>query len=80
MLRNFLEVGGEYAFRLRGEAHAWTPETVSALQHAVRGNSYERYKAFAHLINEQSERYLTIRGLFRIKTAEEDGRAAGADR
>jgi glutamate synthase (NADPH/NADH) large chain len=74
VLRTFLEVGGEYAFRLRGEAHAWTPETVSALQHAVRGNSFDRFKAFSHLINEQAERFLTIRGLFRIKNAEEDGR------
>ena len=46
VLRTFLEVGGEYAFRFRGEAHAWTPETVSLLQHAVRGNSYERFKEF----------------------------------
>ena len=75
VLRTFLDVGGEYAFRLRGEQHAWTPETVSTLQHAVRGNSYDRYKEFAALINEQSERLLTIRGLFRVKTADEDGRA-----
>ncbi|MGD9847300.1 MAG: glutamate synthase large subunit, partial [Variibacter sp.] len=74
VLRNFLDVGGEYAFRMRGEAHAWTPETVSTLQHAVRGNSFERFKAFSAMINEQSERLLTIRGLFRIKSAEEDGR------
>ncbi|MBN8957666.1 MAG: glutamate synthase large subunit [Rhizobiales bacterium] len=74
VLRNFLEVGGEYAFRMRGEAHAWTPETVSTLQHAVRGNSFDRFKAFSAMINEQSERLLTIRGLFRIKSAEEDGR------
>ena len=74
VLRHFLDIGGEYAFRIRGEAHVWTSETVSTLQHAVRGNSYEKYRAFARLINEQSERFLTIRGLFRIKSAEEDGR------
>ncbi|HEX2654166.1 MAG TPA: glutamate synthase large subunit [Xanthobacteraceae bacterium] len=74
VLRNSLEVGGEYAFRMRGEAHAWTPETVAALQHAVRGNSYERYRGFAEIVNEQSEKILTIRGLFTIKTAEDDGR------
>ena len=39
VLRDALEVGGEYAYRLRGEAHSWTPETVSLLQHAVRGNA-----------------------------------------
>ena len=46
----------------------------STLQHAVRGNSLERYKAFAKILNEQSERLLTLRGLFRIKTAEDEKR------
>jgi glutamate synthase (NADPH/NADH) large chain len=73
--RNALDVGGEYAFRMRGEDHVWTSNTVAALQHAVRGNSYERYRAFAAQINEQTERLLTIRGLFRLKGAAEDGRA-----
>ena len=63
-----------FAYRLRGEDHAWTPESVTRLQHAVRGNSLERYKAFAKILNEQSERLLTIRGLFRLKSAAEDGR------
>lgn len=76
VLRTFLEVGGEYAYRLRGEAHVWTPETVSNLQHAVRGNSLERYRSFAKIINEQSEKLVTIRGLFRIRSAEEAGRKA----
>ncbi len=69
-----LDVGGEYAFRSRGEDHAWTAESVSLLQHAVRGNSQERYRAFAKTLNEQSERLLTLRGLFRLKSAENDGR------
>ncbi|MGZ9083817.1 MAG: glutamate synthase central domain-containing protein, partial [Rhodoplanes sp.] len=73
--RNALDVGGEYAYRVRGEDHVWTFETVAALQHAVRGNSFDRYRAFAAMVNEQSERLVTIRGLFRIKSAEEDGRA-----
>ncbi|MHB2165464.1 glutamate synthase large subunit [Alsobacter sp. R-9] len=72
--RNALEVGGEYAYRIRGEAHSWTPQSVSLLQHAVRGNSQDRYREFAKLLNEQSEQLLTIRGLFRIRKAEEDGR------
>src|SRR3984893_8611736 len=66
--KNALDVGGEYAYRTRGEDHAWTAESVSTLQHAVRGNSLERYKAFAKILNEQSERLLTLRGLFKIKT------------
>ena len=69
-----LDVGGEYAYRTRGEDHAWTAESVSTLQHAVRGNSLERYKAFAKILNEQSERLLTLRGLFKIKTAEDEKR------
>src|SRR6267142_2387977 len=52
-----LDVGGEYAYRTRGEDHAWTAESVSTLQHAVRGNSHERYRAFAKILNEQSERF-----------------------
>ncbi|WP_411286516.1 glutamate synthase large subunit [Phenylobacterium sp.] len=65
-----LDVGGTYAWRLRGETHAWTPESVSRLQHAVRGNLPDEYRAFAAEINEQSERLLTIRGLMRLKPAE----------
>ncbi|HKH81227.1 MAG TPA: glutamate synthase large subunit [Methylovirgula sp.] len=72
--RNALDVGGDYAYRIRGEAHSWTPQTVSLLQHAVRGNALEKYKAYAALLNDQRTQPLTIRGLFRIKTAEEDGR------
>ena len=68
--RDLLDVGGAYAFRLRGEEHAWTPESVSNLQHAVRGNQSEAYKAFAGSINEQSQRLLTIRGLMRLKPAD----------
>jgi glutamate synthase (NADPH) large chain len=72
--RNALDVGGEYAYRTRGEDHAWTAESVSTLQHAVRGNSLERYRSFAKILNEQSERLLTLRGLFKIKTAEDEKR------
>jgi glutamate synthase (NADPH/NADH) large chain len=72
--KNALDVGGEYAYRTRGEDHAWTAESVSTLQHAVRGNSVERYRAFAKILNEQSERLLTLRGLFRIRSAEDDKR------
>jgi glutamate synthase (NADPH/NADH) large chain len=72
--RAMLDVGGEYAFRVRGEEHVWNAATVAALQHAVRGNSYDKYRQFARVINEQSHHLHTIRGLFRIKSAEEDGR------
>ena len=74
VLRHALDVGGDYALRQRGEAHAWTSDEVTNLQHAVRGNSQDNYRAFAKSINEQSERLLTIRGLFRLKSADETGR------
>src|SRR5436190_1501904 len=53
LYREMLDVGGDYAFRLRGEAHAWTPQTIAKLQHAVRGNSLAHYNAFAHNSNDQ---------------------------
>ena len=68
--RNMLDVGGSYAWRLRGEEHAWTPDTVARLQHAVRGRLPAEYAAFANTINEQSQRLLTIRGLMRLQPAE----------
>jgi glutamate synthase (NADPH/NADH) large chain len=69
--RHMLDVGGAYAFRLRGEDHAWTPESVSRLQHAVRGNLPAEYEAFAKSINEQSERLLTLRGLMKFRFADQ---------
>ena len=74
VLREALEVGGEYAYRIRGEAHMWRPQVVADLQHAVRGALPEKYRAYAKQINEQTEQLLTLRGMFRIKTAEEMGR------
>jgi glutamate synthase (NADPH) large chain len=76
VLTTSLEVGGDYAQRIRGEAHVWNAETVSTLQHAVRGNSQDKYKEYARLINEQNEKLKTLRGLFRIKSAEEMGKAS----
>src|SRR5437763_5079310 len=66
---DMLDLGGDYAFRLRGEDHAWTPQSVAKLQHAVRGNSHADYRVYAATKNEQSERHLTIRGLMSFKFA-----------
>ncbi|MGE0665470.1 MAG: glutamate synthase large subunit [Sphingomonadales bacterium] len=66
---NQLDVGGDYAYRIRGEDHMWTPQTVSNLQHAVRGNSRDRYREFAAAINDESERLITPRSLFTIRKA-----------
>ncbi len=67
--RDMLGVGGDYAWRIRGEDHAWTPDSVAKLQHAVRGNSLDDYRAYARAINDQSERHLTIRGLTEFQFA-----------
>jgi glutamate synthase (NADPH/NADH) large chain len=71
IFNNMLDAGGEYAVRTRGEEHAWTAQTISALQHAVRGNLPDRYREFAKALNDQSERLLNLRGLFQLKTAEQ---------
>ena len=84
VLATALDVGGDYAFRVRGEAHVWRPAVVADLQHAVRstdpedaksGRIPEKYRAFSKAIDQQSEQLLTIRGLFRIRSAESMGRA-----
>ncbi len=69
--QNMLDAGGDYAFRLRGEDHAWTPQSVADLQHAVRGNLPDNYRTFANSVNEQSERLLTIRGLMEFRFADQ---------
>ncbi|MCL4766479.1 MAG: glutamate synthase large subunit [Hyphomicrobiaceae bacterium] len=74
VLQDALDVGGEYAYRIRGEAHMWRPAVVADLQHAVRGNLPDKYRSFARQINEQTEQLMTLRGMFRIRSAAELGR------
>ena len=74
VLRNALDVGGEYMYRIRGEEHVWTPDAVASLQHAVRKGSFDTYKDYAEQIDMASGRTKTIRGLFHIRTAAEMGR------
>ncbi|MBU1236926.1 MAG: glutamate synthase subunit alpha [Gammaproteobacteria bacterium] len=69
VLANMLDVGGEYAFRVRGEDHMWTPDVIAKLQHATRSGKFETYKEYAKLINDQGARHMTLRGLFEIKPA-----------
>jgi glutamate synthase (NADPH/NADH) large chain len=82
-LDGMLDVGGEYAYRLRGEAHMWRPTVVADLQHAVRGTDVkdamagkvpQKWRDYARQINDQSESLMTMRGLFRLRSAEEAGR------
>ena len=68
VLSNALDAGGEYAFRIRGEEHMWTPESIAKLQHSTKKNNFETYKEYAELINNQAHRHMTLRGLFSFKT------------
>lgn len=67
VLANALDAGGEYAFRIRGEEHMWTPDAIAKLQHSTRSNNFNSYKEYAQLINDQSKRHMTLRGLFEFK-------------
>ncbi|MEW8432943.1 MAG: glutamate synthase large subunit [Candidatus Thiodiazotropha sp.] len=69
--KKHLDVGGDYAYRLRGEDHNWTPETIAKVQHAVRSNDWDTYQSFADAINTQNEILLTLRGLFEFKLADQ---------
>ncbi len=69
--RNHLDAGGDYAYRLRGEDHVWTPDTIAKIQHASRSNDSSTYEEFARTINEQDEKLLTFRGLFNFNWADE---------
>ena len=65
-----LELGGEYQWRREGEYHLFNPETVFKLQHATRSGRYDVYKEYTKLVDDQSARLATLRGLFRLKTGE----------
>src|SRR5215471_4670872 len=71
VLRGALDAGGDYQYRVRGEDHMWTPDSIAKLQHAVRGKSYATYRDYAKLVNDQTKRMMTLRGLFELKFAPE---------
>ena len=80
ILDDALDVGGDYAYRIRGEAHMWRPAVVADLQHAVRGASTDdamsgkvpqKFRDYSKQVDDQNEQLMTLRGLFRIKTAKE---------
>lgn len=70
-----LEIGGEYQWRREGEPHLFDPETVFRLQHATREGRYDVFKQYTSRVDEQSERLMTLRGLFRFKGSDATGRA-----
>ncbi|NBW01251.1 MAG: glutamate synthase subunit alpha [Betaproteobacteria bacterium] len=67
VLAEMLEAGGEYAWRVRGESHMWTPDAIAKLQHSTRANNWNSYKEYAQIINDQSRRHMTLRGLFEFR-------------
>ncbi|MEP9365510.1 glutamate synthase large subunit [Nocardioides sp. CN2-186] len=69
-----LEIGGEYQWRREGEPHLFDPETVFRLQHATRSGRYDIFKLYTARVDEQSERLMTLRGLFKFKDADGTGR------
>ena len=71
-----LDWGGEYQWRREGEHHLFNPDTVFKLQHATRAGRYDVFKEYTALVDNQSARLATLRGLFRIKAAHEIGRTA----
>ena len=62
-----LEVGGEYQWRREGEPHLFDPETIFRLQHSTRTGRYDIFKQYTSRVNEQSERLMTLRGLFKFR-------------
>ncbi|MCD5419470.1 glutamate synthase large subunit [Rhodococcus pyridinivorans] len=62
-----LEVGGEYQWRREGEYHLFNPDTVFKLQHATRTGQYSIFKEYTKLVDDQSERLASLRGLFEFK-------------
>ncbi|PLW71578.1 glutamate synthase large subunit [Streptomyces sp. SCUT-3] len=65
-----LDIGGEYQWRREGEPHLFDPDTVFRLQHATRTRRYDIFKQYTARVNEQSERLMTLRGLFGFKAGE----------
>jgi glutamate synthase domain-containing protein 2/glutamate synthase domain-containing protein 1/glutamate synthase domain-containing protein 3 len=68
-----LPVTGLYSWRRDGEHHQWNPETIALLQHAVRHGGYDTYEEYARLVNDDSARRSTLRGLMRFRFAEDGG-------
>ncbi len=65
-----LEPGGAYQWRKEGEEHLFNPLSIHALQKATRNNDYAQFKLFSSLINEQSVKHLTLRGLLEFREVE----------
>ncbi|HNA49815.1 MAG TPA: glutamate synthase large subunit, partial [Mycobacterium sp.] len=69
-----LEVGGEYQWRREGEYHLFNPDTVFKLQHSTRTGQYSVFKEYTALVDDQSERMASLRGLLKFKDPNDAGR------
>ncbi len=65
-----LEVGGIYQWKQRGEEHLFNPATIHLLQQATKANDYSVYKKYAQIIDDQTKKAITLRGLLRFKSAQ----------
>ncbi|MFT4298661.1 MAG: glutamate synthase large subunit [Aeromicrobium sp.] len=63
-----LEIGGEYQWRREGPEHLFNPETVFRLQHSTRTGRYDIFKQYTQAVDDQSEKLMTLRGLFQFKS------------
>ncbi|SEC23684.1 glutamate synthase (NADH) large subunit [Paramicrobacterium humi] len=63
-----LETGGEYQWRRDGAPHLFNPDTVFRLQHSTRTRRYDVFREYTKLVDDQAERLMTLRGLFRFDT------------
>ena len=75
-----LEVGGEYQWRREGEYHLFNPDTVFKLQHATRTGQYSIFKEYTKLVDDQSERFASLRGLLKFRDADVGGRRCRSTR
>ena len=71
LYRRQLDAGGDYAYRVRGEAHAWNPDTIAKLQHATRANDPQTFEEFSEAMDRQDKQLFNLRGLFAFKWSDE---------
>jgi glutamate synthase (NADPH/NADH) large chain len=62
-----LTEGGVYQWKRRGEFHLFNPQTIHLLQHSTKMNDYPSFKKYSKLVNDQTEKACTLRGLFDFK-------------
>ena len=67
MKKNELDVGGEYAYRIKGEDHVWDPFSISTLQHSIKSNNQDKYNEYANYINGERKGILNPRTYFLLK-------------